>query len=216
MSATDKVFHDKFKNLISRHNPLTAQEEQILSKKIQAGCLESREKLVLSNLRLAVKKSKKYADYNTEPYYDILISLYIAIWDAAGKFQTSRVRFSTYAEKFIQSELVRTISNFTQNPYTQSERQRDLYNKIQRTVREYFVNHGEDASSGYIADKLSLSIDLVELYLKASKPYLSQEAISATTDKWTGHELQKVDDLTALNDEEINAQIYVKKVHKYF
>lgn len=86
--------------------PFNAQEEKECLDKMQDGCLEARNTLVLHNMRLVAHIAKKYQ--NAEEEMDELISVgTIGLIKAVTTFQPNKgSRLSTYAARCIDNELL--------------------------------------------------------------------------------------------------------------
>ncbi|MGL5717407.1 MAG: sigma-70 family RNA polymerase sigma factor [Paraclostridium sp.] len=77
---------------------LTAkQERELFVKYEETGCLEAREQIIVSNIRLSMKIAKKYVN-NGLDYSDLYQEGFIGLMSAIDKFDISKgYRFSTYA-----------------------------------------------------------------------------------------------------------------------
>ena len=90
---------------------LNFEEEQSLSKKILAGDVEARHKLVECNLRLVVKIAKNFLSSDLS-LLDLIQEGNLGLMRAASKFDYKKnVRFSTYASWWIKQTIVRSLSN---------------------------------------------------------------------------------------------------------
>lgn len=107
-SALSKYLQD-----IGRTPLLTAEEEQSLARRIQAGDEEARQHMMLANLRLVVNIAKQYVPGNDpELMMDLIqegnIGLMRAIDRFLPKFQT---RFSTYGVYWIRQAILRALKS---------------------------------------------------------------------------------------------------------
>lgn len=95
-----------------KKNPLLTFEEEIaLSKKIQKGDEEAKQKLIEANLRLVVKISKAYVTSDVT-LLDLVQEGNLGLIKAASKYDYRKnVRFSTYAAWWIKQAIVRSLSN---------------------------------------------------------------------------------------------------------
>jgi alternative sigma factor RpoH len=88
---------------------LTAQEEIDLSRRIQNGDAEAREKMIKSNLRLVISVAKRYTNLGV-PLSDLIEEGNIGLMKSVEKFDPDRgFRFSTYAAWWIKQGISRAI-----------------------------------------------------------------------------------------------------------
>ncbi len=139
-----------------RKYPLLSFDEEIdLSKKIQAGDLEARKKLIESNLRLVVNIARKYVAPDLH-LLDIIQEGNLGLITAAQKYEfTYNVRFSTYACWWIQQAITRAIANkrrLIRLPF----RKEELVSRIRRVSAELYQRHSRAPTNEEIAAELSI------------------------------------------------------------
>src|SRR5919109_1235655 len=99
---------------ISRFRQLTAEEEQELGSRIQAGDEEAFRKLIESNLRFVVAMAKKYSR-SGYPLHELINEGNMGLIEAASRFDPSRgVRFITYASWWIRQAILAAIAHHGQ------------------------------------------------------------------------------------------------------
>ena len=100
-----------FLNEIRRYPLLTAAEEVELSKRIEQGDLEAKERMINSNLRLVVSIAKKYQGQELS-LLDLIQEGIFGLIRAAEKFDWRKgYKFSTYATFWIRQAIQRGLAN---------------------------------------------------------------------------------------------------------
>jgi len=98
-------------NQIKKTSLLSFEEELELSRRIQQGDNEARQRLIEANLRLVVKISKSFLTPDVN-LLDLIQEGNIGLIRAASKYDYRRnVRFSTYAAWWIKQAIARSLSN---------------------------------------------------------------------------------------------------------
>jgi RNA polymerase primary sigma factor len=147
-----------FLNEVRRHPLLSADEEVELSKAIERGDLEAKERMINSNLRLVVSIAKKYQG-NELPLLDLIQEGILGLIRASEKFDWRKgYKFSTYATFWIRESIQRGLANRGRTirlPVHIGQRER----KIARTQRELSVKLGRDPTDEEIAEAAELSMD---------------------------------------------------------
>jgi len=96
---------------IARVQLLTAQQEQDLARRIQAGDAQAERELVEANLRLVVHIARRYLNRGLS-LLDLIEEGNVGLLHAARKYQPDRgTRFSTYATWWIRQALSRALAN---------------------------------------------------------------------------------------------------------
>ena len=96
---------------IGRFRLLTADEEQELGRRVQAGDTEAERRLVEANLRLVVRIARRYTNRGLS-LLDLIEEGNVGLLHAARKFRPDRgARFATYATWWIRQAIVRALAN---------------------------------------------------------------------------------------------------------
>lgn len=91
--------------------PLSAKEEQECLKKIKAGSVEAKNRLIEHNLRLVAHIIKKYYS-NVKDQEDLISIGTIGLIKAASTFDSDKgTRFATYASRCIENEILMHFRN---------------------------------------------------------------------------------------------------------
>ena len=161
-----------FLNEIRRYPLLTAQEEIDLSKRIEAGDLEAKERMINSNLRLVVSIAKKYQGQELS-LLDLIQEGIFGLIRAAEKFDHRKgFKFSTYATFWIRQAIQRGLANKARTiriPVHIGQRER----KIVRASRELSAKLGRDPTDEEIAAEAELPIEQVEEVREAARTVTS-------------------------------------------
>ena len=92
---------------------LSAEEEILLTRKLQDGCERSRHRMIESNLRLVVKISRRYINRGLD-LLDLIEEGNLGLMRAVEKFDPELgYRFSTYSTWWIRQTIERAIMNQT-------------------------------------------------------------------------------------------------------
>lgn len=160
---------------IGRFPLLTKKEEIELGERIKKyGCLKSKEKLVISNLRLAVHIAKKYVGRGL-PLLDLIQEGNIGLMTAAEKFDYKKGhKFSTYATCWVAQSITRAISNQSRTirlPVHAIE----TISKIKKTNLELTLKLGRKPTIEEIAQKLKIPIVKIAELVKSAQNTISLE-----------------------------------------
>jgi RNA polymerase primary sigma factor len=161
-----------FLNEIRRYPLLTAPEEVELSKRIEQGDLEAKERMINSNLRLVVSIAKKYQGQELS-LLDLIQEGIFGLIRASEKFDWRKgYKFSTYATFWIRQAIQRGLANKARTiriPVHIGQRER----KIVRAERELSATLGREPSDDEIAAHAELPIEQVEEVRDAARTVTS-------------------------------------------
>jgi RNA polymerase primary sigma factor len=161
-----------FLNEIRRYPLLTAQEEVELSKRIEQGDLEAKERMINSNLRLVVSIAKKYQGQELS-LLDLIQEGIFGLIRASEKFDWRKgYKFSTYATFWIRQAIQRGLANKARTiriPVHIGQRER----KIVRAERELSATLGREPTDDEIAAHTELPPDQVEEVRDAARTVTS-------------------------------------------
>jgi RNA polymerase primary sigma factor len=161
-----------FLNELGRYPLLTAAEEIDLSKRIERGDLEAKERMILSNLRLVVSIAKKYQGADL-PLLDLIQEGIFGLVRAAEKFDWRKgYKFSTYATFWIRQAIQRGIETKARTiriPIHVGQRER----KIAKAERELSARLGRAPTDDEIAAHAELTVDHVREAREAARTITS-------------------------------------------
>jgi RNA polymerase primary sigma factor len=161
-----------FLNEIRRYPLLTKDEEIELSKRIEQGDLEAKERMINSNLRLVVSIAKKYQGQELS-LLDLIQEGIFGLIRAAEKFDWRKgYKFSTYATFWIRQAIQRGLANKARTiriPVHIGQRER----KIARSWRDLAAKLGRDPTDEEVAAAAELPIEQVEEVREAARTVTS-------------------------------------------
>lgn len=151
---------------------LTPEEEVTLTKAVQNGDQEARQRLIESNMRLVINIAKTYRN-RAIPLEDLIQEGAIGLMQAAERFDPDKgFRFSTYATHWIRQAIGRAIDNKSKAirlPAHVSQSLRRVEKERLRLAREL----GYDPSPEQIASAMGISSKKLITLLQSSQELLS-------------------------------------------
>lgn len=159
-------------NRLTRCSLLSPDEELRLAKRIAAGDMQAKAKIVESNMRLVVSIAKAYRSSGI-PFEDLIQEGAIGLMTAAERFDPQRgYRFSTYATQWIRQAIGRAVDNKAKSirlPAHVSESLR----KIDKVRAELRRELGEDPTPEQLAARSGLTTHKVLTLLGTTQDPIS-------------------------------------------
>lgn len=153
---------------------LTAAQEVLLAKRIEAGDFASTRTLINANLRLVVNIAKRYAG-GALPMIDLVQEGNIGLMQAVKRFDYRRgFKFSTYATWWIRQAITRALSNDSRVirlPVHVVEALRKIRNLVPRLANEL----GREPTPAEIGSHLDLAPGRVREIVRAGRATISLE-----------------------------------------
>ena len=157
------VQHDVIKLYLNevRVNPLLTREEEVYhGRRCQQGNEESRQQMIVSNLRLVVKIARGYMNRGLS-LEDLIEEGNLGLIRAVEKFDPERgFRFSTYATWWIRQTIERGIMNQSKTVRLPIHLQKE-FNSCIRMARRLSQQGCPDASDEKIAEALNKPVERV-------------------------------------------------------
>ena len=160
---------DMYFKSASKFKLLTKQEEIDLAQKIEKGDSRAREKMINSNLRLAVSIANKYVKYGNVSYEDLIQEANIGLIKAIEKYDWRRgYKFSTYACWWIKQAVTRYLTANNSILHIPSHTVSNS-RKVWAVIKEFEEEFGVEPTVEDISDIMNISVDQVKQAMQASK-----------------------------------------------
>jgi RNA polymerase primary sigma factor len=141
-----------------RHPLLTAAQEVELSKRIERGDTQAKQRMIQSNLRLVVSIAKNYRNQGL-PFLDLIQEGTLGLIRAVEKFDWRRgYKFSTYATWWIRQAVARALADKARTirmPVHIVER----LQKLNKAERMLWTQLGREPTLEEVAEEASLPIE---------------------------------------------------------
>ena len=176
------VLETYFRDIKNKTRLLTREEEVELAKRIERGDRRARDKMIESNLRLAISIAKKYARYGST-LEDLIQESNIGLMKAVEKFDWRKgFKFSTYASWWIKQAVTRSL---TSNSTLLKVPSHTLANarKIWQLKQDYMEEFGTEPTIEEICDAL----DITEKHVRLAMASIRSKNI-ASIDQQVGEE----------------------------
>ncbi len=149
---------------------LTPEEERGLAKAAAEGDAKARGMLIVSNQRLVVHVAKRYRNLGLD-FVDLVSEGNVGLIRAVDKFEYQRgFKLSTYAVWWIRQAITRGLANTGNEIRIPVHKVKMLYT-LRRLKEQFQKNHdNEKPSVKWLAKKMEISEEEVELLLKQKKP----------------------------------------------
>src|SRR5262245_22258436 len=165
-----------------RHALLTAAQEVELSKRIERGDPEAKQRMIQSNLRLVVSIAKNYRNQGL-PFLDLIQEGTLGLIRAVEKFDWRRgFKFSTYATCWIRQAVARALADKARTirmPVHIVERMQ----KLNRAERTLWTQLGREPTLEEIADEAALTLQQAIEVRAAARASASLDAPVGDTDE---------------------------------
>jgi RNA polymerase primary sigma factor len=191
-SALTMYFHD-----ISRFPVLSREEEQKVARDMAVGVEGSRDRLIVSNLRLVAKIAQEYVETGM-PLIDLIQEGNIGLIEAVDRYDPERgYRLSTYAAWWIRRAMLAAIGE-----YTRMIRIPDyMFRAVRRMAQIRSMSEQDVIDDGEVTEVFGLSVDRLRQVEAQVNEIVSLDRIVASGDSEEPLE-ERVADETGLSLEQ--------------
>ena len=145
---------------VQKNKLLSPAEEKEIAGRIELGDQAARAVMIVSNLRLVVKMTRRYQNKGL-PFLDLIEEGNLGLIKAVDRFKLSKeCRFATYATWWIRQSIERALTNQSRTirlPVHIS----DLLGKMSRATRELVRQLDREPTSQEVADRLGVELSRV-------------------------------------------------------
>jgi len=153
---------------VGKHALLTKQEEIDLAKRIELGDSYAREKMINSNLRLAISIAKKYYKSGCS-MEDLIQESNIGLMKAVEKYDWRKgYKFSTYACWWIRQAVTRHIA-MNKSTVRVPSHAVSIAKNIQKMIEDYEEEFDQTPTTEEICDALNVSKKMAQASLDSIK-----------------------------------------------
>ena len=176
---------------VGKHDLLTKEQEVELSQLIEKGDKAARDRMISSNLRLAISIAKKY-QYSGCSLEDLIQESSMGLIKAVDRFDWRRGhKFSTYACWWIKQAVRRHIASHSAAIKLPTHA-RGLLWKMRVLKEEFQEEFGHEPTQDEIADMLGVKKQTLNALIKSSRFTLSLDAKVSRSDDGGGRTLAEV------------------------
>ena len=160
---------------VGKHKLLTPAQEVELSQKIEKGDRAARDKMINSNLRLAISIAKKYQHTGCS-LEDLIQESSLGLIKAVDRFDWRRgFKFSTYACWWIKQAVRKHVASQSSNIKMPTHARGMLW-KIKEYKAEFEEEFGVEPSIGELADLLGVRLATLQSIIISSRTAISLDA----------------------------------------
>ena len=163
---------ESYFNEVGKHNLLTRAEEVELAKAIEAGDQRARDRMIQSNLRLAISIAKNFRDKGCS-FEDLVQESNIGLIRAVDRFDWRKgFKFSTYAVWWIRQAVQSHVAGQSGAIKMPTSARAVLY-KAYKFREEYSETFNCDPSPEEVAAAVGVPVETLKAIRKSGAPQLS-------------------------------------------
>ena len=160
---------------VGKYDLLTREQEVSLAQKIEAGDRRARERMIASNLRLAISLAKNYTNSGCS-LEDLIQESSLGLIKAVDRFDWRKgFKFSTYAVWWIKQALRKHVASNSSQIKLPTHARNVLW-KMKVVKEEYEEEFGVEPSPEEIADILGVKKATLDAIIKSARQTISIDA----------------------------------------
>ena len=197
-----KTFFDD----VGKTDLLSRDEEVELSKRMEAGDMSARDRMIRANIRLAISIAKNYANKGVD-LEDLIQESSLGLIKAVDRFDWRKgFKFSTYACWWIKQAVRQHVAAQAGSIKLPSYARGTLW-KMKNITEEYNKEFGVDPTQQELADLLGTSVDTLQSLIKCAATPVALDGGAYKTDDGarTMHEVL-VDEKSMAIDDQLDRQ----------
>lgn len=175
ISTRESQSLDRYLQEIGKLSLITADEEVILARKIQAGDQRALEKLTKANLRFVVSVAKQYQNQGLS-LGDLINEGNLGLIKAAKRFDETRgFKFISYAVWWIRQSILQALAEQSRVVRLPLNKLGEL-SKINKNLSKLEQEYEREPSAAEMAESLDMSVGEVANIMKISGRHVSVDA----------------------------------------
>lgn len=152
---------------------LSPEEEKKLSAQVAKGDAFARSRMIESNLRLVVSVAKRYRNYTSIPFLDLIQEGNLGLIKAVEKFDGEKgYKFSTYATWWIRQAISKAITDQSRTVRLPMHIT-TLLSQMHRSIAELTLKNSKEPSLEQIAAHMKTSVKKVKMLQEIIKEPIS-------------------------------------------
>ena len=152
---------------------LSAEEEKDLSAKVAKGDAVARNLMIESNLRLVVSVAKRYRNYTSIPFLDLIQEGNLGLIKAVEKFDGEKgYKFSTYATWWIRQSISKAITDQSRTVRLPMHIT-TLLSQMHKSIAELTLKNSKEPTVEQIAAHMKTSVKKVKMLQEIIKEPIS-------------------------------------------
>jgi RNA polymerase primary sigma factor len=204
---------------VGKHSLLTREDEAMLAQQMEASDERvrkvARERMIQSNLRLAISIAKRYSSRGCD-MEDLIQESNIGLIRAVDRFDWRRgVKFSTYATWWIKQSVRRLVTEQSSSIRMPSSAN-SIYYRAKMMIREYTEEFGYPPTDEEVADFMGCTVETYRILMNTYRTPLSLESKVGSESDGDGRQLKDTiaDEVSEHVDDSIDREKVINVIRK--
>ena len=176
---------------VGKTDLLTREEEVELSKRIEAGDMSARDRMIRANIRLAISIAKNYSDKGVD-LEDLIQESSLGLIKAVDRFDWRRgFKFSTYACWWIKQAVRQHVASHSGSIKLPSYARGTLW-KMKEMSEAYNREFGVSPSQQELADLLGTSLSTLQSLIKCAATPVTLDGCAYQSDESSSRTMHEI------------------------